>query len=183
MRSSVFRVTCPSIPGGFLLGTDPVDTIVPIENATMENRTVIQWDKTDIETMNLFKVDLLGLGALTHLDYAFRLLQSHYGKDLSLATIPPNDAERFRHGLSGGYRWRVPDRKPRADGHAAAPETAQLLRPCDRSQPRAARTNHGGDGSPLPQEARGNRGRSPIPTPAWSRSSRRRWASRFSRNR
>ena len=82
-------------PGGFLLGTDPVDTIVPIENATMENRTVIQWDKTDIETMNLFKVDLLGLGALTHLDYAFRLLQSHYGKDVTLATIPPNDAELF----------------------------------------------------------------------------------------
>jgi error-prone DNA polymerase len=57
----------------------------------MENRTVIQWDKTDIETMNLFKVDLLGLGALTHLDYAFRLLKSHYYTDLSLATIPAND--------------------------------------------------------------------------------------------
>jgi error-prone DNA polymerase len=78
-------------PGGFLLGSEPVDTIVPIENATMENRTVIQWDKTDIETMNLFKVDLLGLGALTHLDYAFRLLKSHYDTDLSLATIPAND--------------------------------------------------------------------------------------------
>jgi error-prone DNA polymerase len=78
-------------PGGFLLGSQPVDTIVPIENATMENRTVIQWDKTDIETMNLFKVDLLGLGALTHLDYAFRLLKSHYDTDLSLATIPAND--------------------------------------------------------------------------------------------
>jgi error-prone DNA polymerase len=78
-------------PGGFLLGSDPVDTIVPIENATMQDRTVIQWDKTDIETMNLFKVDLLGLGALTHLDYAFRLLKSHYDTDLALATIPPGD--------------------------------------------------------------------------------------------
>ncbi|HVP19743.1 MAG TPA: OB-fold nucleic acid binding domain-containing protein, partial [Spirochaetia bacterium] len=82
-------------PGGFLLGTDPVDTIVPIENATMQDRTVIQWDKTDIETMNLFKVDLLGLGALTHLDYAFRLLKSHHEIDLSLATIPPDDAGVF----------------------------------------------------------------------------------------
>jgi error-prone DNA polymerase len=82
-------------PGGFLLGSDPVDTIVPIENATMQDRTVIQWDKTDIETMNLFKVDLLGLGALTHLDYAFRLLKSRYDTDLSLATIPPDDAEVF----------------------------------------------------------------------------------------
>jgi error-prone DNA polymerase len=82
-------------PGGFLLGTDPVDTIVPVENATMENRTVIQWDKTDIEAMNLFKVDLLGLGALTHLDYAFRLLASHYDERLSLATIPPDDSRVF----------------------------------------------------------------------------------------
>jgi error-prone DNA polymerase len=82
-------------PGGFLLGSEPVDTIVPIENATMEDRTVIQWDKTDIETMNLFKVDLLGLGALTHLDYAFRLLKSHYDTDLSMATIPPGDRGLF----------------------------------------------------------------------------------------
>jgi len=82
-------------PGGFLLGSAPVDTIVPIENATMEDRTVIQWDKTDIETLNLFKVDLLGLGALTHLDYAFRMLKSHYGTELSLATIPPDDAGVF----------------------------------------------------------------------------------------
>jgi hypothetical protein len=49
-------------PGGFLLGSEPVDTIVLIEIATMLDRTVIQWDKTDIETMNLFMVDLLGLG-------------------------------------------------------------------------------------------------------------------------
>ncbi len=82
-------------PGGFLLGSEAVDTIVPIENATMQDRTVIQWDKTDIETMNLFKVDLLGLGALTHLDYAFRLLKSHYDTDLSLATIPPGDGGVF----------------------------------------------------------------------------------------
>jgi len=82
-------------PGGFLLGSEAVDTIVPIENATMEDRTVIQWDKTDIETMNLFKVDLLGLGALTHLDYAFRLLKTHYGTELSLATLPPGDLGVF----------------------------------------------------------------------------------------
>ena len=61
----------------------------------MQDRTVIQWDKTDIETMNLFKVDLLGLGALTHLDYAFQLLRSHYDEALSLATIPPDDTDVF----------------------------------------------------------------------------------------
>jgi len=82
-------------PGGFLLGSEALSRIVPVENATMEDRTVIQWDKTDVETMNLFKVDLLGLGALTHLDYAFRLLKKHRGKDLSMATIPNRDWATF----------------------------------------------------------------------------------------
>ncbi len=82
-------------PGGFLLGSEPVNRIVPIENATMPGRTVIQWDKEDVETLGLFKVDLLGLGALTHLDYSFRLLAKHYGVDLSMATIPAKDDETF----------------------------------------------------------------------------------------
>lgn len=83
-------------PGGFLLGSEPVHRLVPIENATMPDRTVIQWDKYDVENMNLFKVDLLGLGALTHLDYAFRLLKQHRGIDLSMATIPHDDPAVFR---------------------------------------------------------------------------------------
>ncbi|HXV64834.1 MAG TPA: error-prone DNA polymerase, partial [Vicinamibacteria bacterium] len=82
-------------PGGFLLGHEPVHQIVPIENATMEDRTVIQWDKDDIEALGLFKVDLLGLGALTQLDLCFRLLNQHRGVELSMATIPANDAETF----------------------------------------------------------------------------------------
>jgi error-prone DNA polymerase len=82
-------------PGGFLLGHEPVSTIVPIENATMEGRTVIQWDKNDIEDLGLFKVDLLGLGALAQLDRIFRLLKEHRGVELSMATIPPGDAATF----------------------------------------------------------------------------------------
>ena len=82
-------------PGGFLLGHEPVHHLVPIENATMKNRTVIQWDKDDIEALGLFKVDLLGLGALTQLDLCFRLLQEHRGVELSMATIPPNDQDTF----------------------------------------------------------------------------------------
>ncbi|MFP4484520.1 MAG: error-prone DNA polymerase [Spirochaetaceae bacterium] len=83
-------------PGGFLLGSDPVSHLVPVENATMPDRTVVQWDKYDIEHMNLFKVDLLGLGALTHLDIAFRLLQKHYGVTLGMATIPAHDPAVFQ---------------------------------------------------------------------------------------
>ncbi len=82
-------------PGGFLLGSEPVYHIVPIENAAMPERTVIQWDKHAVEAMNLFKVDLLGLGALTHLDYAFRLLREALGVELSMATIPADCARTF----------------------------------------------------------------------------------------
>jgi error-prone DNA polymerase len=80
-------------PGGFLLGSEPIDSIVPIENATMPDRTVIQWDKYDVQEMSLFKVDLLGLGALTHLDYCFRLLKDHRDIDCSMALIPAEDPE------------------------------------------------------------------------------------------
>ncbi len=82
-------------PGGFLLGHRPVHDLVPIENASMEDRTVIQWDKEDVEQAGLFKVDLLGLGALTHLHLCFDLLRQHRRQKLSLATIPREDAPTF----------------------------------------------------------------------------------------
>ncbi len=82
-------------PGGFLLGHEPVCELVPIENATMADRTVIQWDKYDVEALSLFKVDLLGLGALTHLDRCFRLIAHHTGVELSMATLPPDDESTF----------------------------------------------------------------------------------------
>ena len=78
-------------PGGFLLGSEPVTTLVPVENAAMEGRTVIQWDKYDVEALGLFKVDLLGLGALTHLDLAFALIRRHYGRSYTMATVPFED--------------------------------------------------------------------------------------------
>lgn len=78
-------------PGGFLLGHEPVDSIVPIEPATMEGRTVIQWDKYDIESLGLFKVDLLGLGALTAIHHCFDLLSRHKQLDLDMARVPKED--------------------------------------------------------------------------------------------
>ena len=82
-------------PGGFLLGHEPVHDLVPIENATMPDRTVIQWDKDDLEDLGLFKVDLLGLGALTQLDLGFRMLDRHYGRELSLDRIPQDDPQTY----------------------------------------------------------------------------------------
>jgi error-prone DNA polymerase len=87
-------------PGGFLLGHEPVSQIVPIENATMPGRTVIQWDKASVEGIGLFKVDVLALGALSHLDIAFRLLdgegvRTESGRPLSMATIPEGDRPTY----------------------------------------------------------------------------------------
>ncbi len=82
-------------PGGFLLGHEPVHDLVPVENATMEDRTVIQWDKDDVEALGLFKVDLLGLGALTHIHKCLDLVRSARGVDLTLATIPSEDPETY----------------------------------------------------------------------------------------
>jgi error-prone DNA polymerase len=82
-------------PGGFLLGHEPVHDIVPIENATMPERTVIQWDKNDLEDLGLFKVDLLGLGALRQLHLCFDLLRQHRNLEYSMATIPSEDPRVF----------------------------------------------------------------------------------------
>ncbi|MCP3980999.1 MAG: DNA polymerase III subunit alpha [bacterium] len=75
-------------PGGFLLGHEPVHDIVPIENGSMADRTVIQWDKDCLEELGLFKVDLLGLGALHQLHLGFDLLREHYGEERGMNTLP-----------------------------------------------------------------------------------------------
>ena len=82
-------------PGGFLIGHKPVRDLVPIENGAMRDRTVIQWDKKDLESLRLFKVDLLGLGMLTAIDRSFRLIRKHWGRTFSLATIPKDDPATF----------------------------------------------------------------------------------------
>ena len=61
----------------------------------MPERTVIQWDKEDVEDLGLFKVDLLGLGGLTQLDLCFKLLREHRGIELSMATIPADDEATY----------------------------------------------------------------------------------------
>jgi error-prone DNA polymerase len=62
-----------------------------VENAAMKGRTVVQWEKDDVNAVNVLKVDLLGLGMLTVISKAFALIRQHEGVSLSLATIPPED--------------------------------------------------------------------------------------------
>jgi len=77
--------------GGFVLTRARLDETVPIGNAAMDERTFIEWDKDDIDTLGLMKVDVLALGMLSCLRRGLDLLQAHYGKDYSLATLPADD--------------------------------------------------------------------------------------------
>ena len=77
--------------GGFVLTRAPLDETVPIGNAAMDDRTFIEWDKDDIDTLGLMKVDVLALGMLSCLRRGLDLLQQHYGKAYSLATLPQDD--------------------------------------------------------------------------------------------
>jgi len=77
--------------GGFVITRGPLDTVVPIENAAMADRTVIEWDKDDLDALGMLKIDVLGLGMLTCIRKAFTLLEKHYGWKLDLATVPPED--------------------------------------------------------------------------------------------
>jgi error-prone DNA polymerase len=79
--------------GGFVLTRERLDETVPIGNAAMDDRTFIEWDKDDIDTLGLMKVDVLALGMLSCIRRGFDLLKLHYGRDLSLATIPQDGTE------------------------------------------------------------------------------------------
>ena len=77
--------------GGFVISNGPLSGLVPVENATMADRTVIQWEKNDLEDLGLLKVDVLGLGMLTAIRRSFDLIRSFDGREYSLASVPPED--------------------------------------------------------------------------------------------
>jgi len=77
--------------GGFVITRGPLDEMVPIENAAMADRTVIQWDKDDLDALGILKIDILALGMLTCIRKGLALLARHYGKTYALATVPAED--------------------------------------------------------------------------------------------
>jgi error-prone DNA polymerase len=81
--------------GGMVMTEGPLCEMVPIENAAMEDRTVIEWDKDDLDELGILKVDCLCLGMLTAIHKCFDLLRDHYGRDLTLATVPQDDANVY----------------------------------------------------------------------------------------
>jgi error-prone DNA polymerase len=78
--------------GGFVISEQELRRRCPIEPAAMKDRTVIQWDKDDIDAVNFVKVDVLALGILTAIRKSFDMLRQWHGRDLELATVPPEDA-------------------------------------------------------------------------------------------
>ena len=74
--------------GGYVLTQDRLDTYVPIGNAAMDDRTFIEWDKDDVDALNMMKVDVLALGMLTCIRKCFDLIANHKGERWELATIP-----------------------------------------------------------------------------------------------
>ncbi|WP_204280800.1 error-prone DNA polymerase [Pseudomonas frederiksbergensis] len=82
-------------PGGFVISEQSLDTLVPVENAAMADRTIIQWDKDDLDAVGLLKVDILALGMLSAIRRCFDLLRRHRNLDLSLATVPSEDPQTY----------------------------------------------------------------------------------------
>ncbi|NOT87698.1 MAG: error-prone DNA polymerase [Lysobacter sp.] len=82
-------------PGGMVISEHPLHTLVPVENAAMEGRTVLQWDKDDLDTLGLMKVDCLALGMLTAVRKTLDLLRDTGRRELSIATIPAEDPDTY----------------------------------------------------------------------------------------
>ena len=88
--------------GGYVLTQDRLDTYVPIGNAAMDDRTFIEWDKDDVDALNMMKVDVLALGMLTCIRKCFDLIAGHKGKRYELADIKSEDDDEVYQMLQRG---------------------------------------------------------------------------------
>ncbi|MCQ4317188.1 error-prone DNA polymerase [Stutzerimonas zhaodongensis] len=82
-------------PGGFVISEQALDSLVPVENASMAERTVIQWDKDDLDLVGLLKVDVLALGMLSALRRCFNLIEHYRGTRWTIATLPEEDRKTY----------------------------------------------------------------------------------------
>ena len=131
--------------GGMVICQGQLDAVVPLENASMPGRVVVQWDKDDCADMGIVKVDLLGLGMMAVLQDALALVNGETSRDrrdaeiadpkdkslraprvrvqpsvVDLAHLPPNDPAVYQMLQRGRHDRRLPGRVARADGDAAA---------------------------------------------------------------
>ena len=81
--------------GGFVITKDRLDEVVPVTRSAMDGRTMVEWDKDDLDALGILKIDILALGMLSCLRRGFDLLEAHYGERLTLATIPKEEAQVY----------------------------------------------------------------------------------------
>ena len=138
----------------------PLCELVPIENAAMPERTVIQWNKDDLDELGILKVDCLALGMLTAIRKCFALVKQHDGRELTLANIPEGD-EGVYAMIRRADTMGVFQIESRAQMSMLPRLAAQVfLRPGDRSGHRPPRPDpgqHGPSLSPPPQRRGGGR--------------------------
>ena len=77
--------------GGFIISRGRLDELIPIQNATMADRTVVEWDKNDLEALGILKIDILALGMLSCIRKALQYLNTYYQTNYSIASIPAED--------------------------------------------------------------------------------------------
>ena len=81
--------------GGFVITRDRLTSLIPVENAAMEDRTIVEWDKDDLESLGMLKIDVLALGMLTCLRKGFDLLAQHYSRWETLSSLPDGDTPTY----------------------------------------------------------------------------------------
>ena len=141
--------------GGFVL-TRETARARPCRSTTRPwtDRTFIEWDKDDIDALGMMKVDVLALGMLTAIRKGLDLIERHYGRSYTLATVPREDPAVYEMLCEGRLGRRLPGREPGADVDAAAAAARMLLRSRHRGGDRAPRADPGRHGPPLSAPAR-----------------------------
>jgi error-prone DNA polymerase len=82
-------------PGGFVIARDQIEQLVPVENAAMKDRSVVQWDKDDLDVLGLIKVDILALGMLSALRRSFELIGRKLGMSFDTQDVPRDDGPTY----------------------------------------------------------------------------------------
>ena len=95
-----------------MLTRERLDETVPIHNGAMQDRTFLEWDKDDIDALGMLKVDVLALGMLTAIRKGLDLIERHYGRSYTLATVPREDPAVYEMLSPGRLGRRVPGRSP-----------------------------------------------------------------------
>ncbi len=141
--------------GGMVICQGQLDSVVPLEPASMPGRVVVQWDKEDCADLGIIKVDLLGLGMMAVIEDSLKLIPEIYGEAGGPGAPAAGRSGGLRSSAKGRHRRHVPGGKPRADGLAAAHAAEPVLRHRGAGGDHPARADRGQDGASVSEPAAG----------------------------